>query len=80
KGLSLKSSAAIVMDQETGMILYEKKSQNVMPIASITKLMTAMVLLDSKPNLNKSITITKQDVDTLRHSRSRLPVGTQLTV
>ncbi|WP_404355178.1 serine hydrolase [Methylotuvimicrobium sp. KM1] len=80
KGLSLKSSAAIVMDQETGMILYEKKSKNVMPIASITKLMTAMVLLDSKPNLNKSITISKQDIDTLRHSRSRLPVGTKLTL
>ncbi len=80
KGLSLKSSAAIVMDQETGMILYEKKSKNVMPIASITKLMTAMVLLDSKPNLNKSLTISKQDIDTLRHSRSRLPVGTKLTV
>lgn len=80
KSLSLKSSAALIMDQETGMILYEKKSQNVMPIASITKLMTAMVLLDSKPNLNKPITITKQDIDTLRHSRSRLPVGTTLTI
>ncbi|GAB4265847.1 MAG: hypothetical protein Kow0065_16640 [Methylomicrobium sp.] len=80
KNLYLKSSAAVVMDQETGTILYEKKSNDVRPIASITKLMTAMVLLDSKPNLAKRITISDKDVDHLRHSRSRLPVGTTLTI
>lgn len=79
KRLSLKSSAALVLDQKTGTVLYEKHSREVVPIASITKLMTAMVLLDSKPNLGKSITIAKEDVDTLRMSRSRLPVGTSLT-
>lgn len=79
KGLSLQSSSAIVLDQKTGTVLYEKNSHEAVPIASITKLMTAMVLLDSKPNLNKSLVITKEDIDTLRRSRSRLPVGTSLS-
>lgn len=79
KSLSLKSSSAIVLDQKSGAVLYEKNSREVMSIASITKLMTAMVLLDSKPNMDKKITIAKEDVDTLRRSRSRLPVGTALT-
>lgn len=80
KNLSLKSSFAIVLDQKTGTVLYEKNSRKVVPIASITKLMTAMVLLDSKPSLSKKIRIAKEDVDTLRGSRSRLPVGTRLTI
>ena len=50
-----------------------------MPIASITKLMTAMVVLDAKMDLEESITIASEDVDTIRHSRSRLPVNTRLT-
>ncbi|MGR9115629.1 MAG: serine hydrolase [Gammaproteobacteria bacterium] len=79
KGLSLKSSSAIVLDQKSGTVLYEKNSREIVPIASITKLMAAMVFLDSKPDLGKKITIVKADVDTLRRSRSRLPVGTRLT-
>lgn len=78
--LFLKSSAAVVMDQPTGAILYEKKSHERLPIASITKLMTAMVLLDSKPYLAEQIEIGPEDVDTLRNSHSRLPVRTSLTV
>lgn len=78
--LHLESSAAIVMDQPTGAILYEKKSHERLPIASITKLMTAMVLLDSNPNLRDQIEIAAEDVDTLRNSHSRLPVGTELSV
>lgn len=77
--LSLQSSAAVVMDQPTGAILYEKKSHERLPIASITKLMTAMVLLDSRLPLDEQIDIVPEDVDTLRNSRSRLPVGTVLT-
>ena len=77
--LSLQSSAAVVMDQPTGAILYEKKSHERLPIASITKLMTAMVLLDSRLPLEEQIEIVPEDVDTLRNSRSRLPVGTVLT-
>lgn len=79
KRLFLKSSAAIVLDQKSGTVLYEKNSRKVRPIASITKLMTAMVFLDNQPDLSKRITITKADIDTLRHSRSRLPVGTTLS-
>jgi serine-type D-Ala-D-Ala endopeptidase (penicillin-binding protein 7) len=78
--LFLKSSAAVVIDQPTGAVLYEKKSHDRLPIASITKLMTAMVLIDSKPFLGEQIQIDPEDVDTLRNSHSRLPVGTWLTV
>ena len=77
--LRLKSSVALVQDQRTGEVLVEKQPEVVMPIASITKLMTAMVLLDAKLNLEEVLTIEQADVDTLRHSRSRLPVRTRLT-
>ncbi|MEQ1637248.1 MAG: D-alanyl-D-alanine endopeptidase [Methylococcales bacterium] len=78
--LFLKSSAAMVMDQATGAVLYEKNSHLQMPIASITKLMTAMVLLDSKPFMDRPLIVTEQDIDTLRNSSSRLPVGTVMSV
>jgi D-alanyl-D-alanine endopeptidase (penicillin-binding protein 7) len=68
-----------VEDQQTGECLVQKQAEAVLPIASITKLMTAMVVLDSQMNLQESLTIVPEDVDTLRHSRSRLPVGTRLT-
>lgn len=77
--LALRSSSAIVMDKSTGTVLFEKKAQNKVPIASITKLMTAMVLLDSHPNLHRILKINSDDVDRLRYSSSRLPVGTSLT-
>lgn len=78
--LYLTSSAAVVMDKATGAILYEKNAYLQLPIASITKLMTAMVLLDSKPFLERPLVIGEQDIDYLRHSSSRLPVGTVLSV
>lgn len=78
--LYLTSSAAVVMDKATGAILYEKNAYLQLPIASITKLMTAMVLLDSKPFLERPLVIDEQDIDYLRHSSSRLPVGTVLSV
>jgi D-alanyl-D-alanine endopeptidase (penicillin-binding protein 7) len=59
--------------------LVQKQADALQPIASITKLMTAMVVLDANMNLQESITIVSEDVDTLRHSRSRLPVNTCLT-
>lgn len=80
EGLYLKSTAAMVMDQATGAVLYEKNAHLQLPIASITKLMTAMVILDSHPYFDRPLVITEQDVDTLRNSHSRLPVGTVLTV
>ncbi|MCX7165317.1 MAG: D-alanyl-D-alanine endopeptidase [Rhodocyclales bacterium] len=76
--LALQSSAALVLDQATGAILFEKNPTAVLPIASITKLMTAMVVLDAKPNLNETLAIGDEDVDILKGTRSRLKVGTHL--
>jgi D-alanyl-D-alanine endopeptidase (penicillin-binding protein 7) len=76
--LALQSSAALVLDQATGAILFEKNPNAVLPIASITKLMTAMVVLDAKPDLNETLAIGEEDVDVLKGTRSRLKVGTQL--
>ena len=75
----LRSASALVEDQRTGEFLVQKHAEAVVPIASITKLMTAMVVLDAQMDLQESLTIEPEDVDTLRHSRSRLPVGTRLT-
>ena len=75
----LRSAAALVQDQRTGEVLVQKQTDATQPIASITKLMTAMVLLDAQADLHQPITILEEDKDLLRHSRSRLPVGTTLT-
>lgn len=77
--LAVRSGSALVVDQTGGGALFHKNASAVMPIASITKLMTAMVVLDSSPNLKASITITDDDVDTLRGSRSRLHVGSVMS-
>ena len=77
--LSLHSAAAIIQDQETGEILYGKNASTVTPIASITKLMTAMVVLDAGLDLNETITISDEDMDSLRGTRSRLKPGASLT-
>jgi D-alanyl-D-alanine endopeptidase (penicillin-binding protein 7) len=74
----LRSSSALVVDQ-AGRTLYAKNITAVQPIASITKLMTAMVVLDAKLDLNELIAITEDDVDELKHTRSRLQVGTLLS-
>ena len=77
--LRLQSAVALVQDQATGECLVAKQPEAVVPIASITKLMTAMVVLDARLDLQEGLRIEQDDVDRLRHSRSRLPVGTQLT-
>jgi D-alanyl-D-alanine endopeptidase (penicillin-binding protein 7) len=77
--LALQSSAVLVQDQTTGSVLYEKNGNAVVPIASITKLMTAMVALDVQPALDEVMTISIEDVDTLKGTHSRLLVGTRLT-
>ena len=76
--LAVQSGAALVIDQ-SGDALFQKNASVVTPIASITKLMTAMVVLDSAPNLQAPITITDEDVDYLRGSRSRLSVGSVMS-
>jgi D-alanyl-D-alanine endopeptidase (penicillin-binding protein 7) len=77
--LAVQSGSALVVGQDGGEPLYEKNANAIVPIASITKLMTAMVVLDSIPNLQSPITISDEDVDYLRGSRSRLGVGTVIT-
>lgn len=77
--LDLKSSVALVMDQDTDEVLFSKNPDAVLPIASITKLMTAMVVTDAKLPLDEMLTVTQEDVDTEKGSRSRLKVGTQLS-
>jgi len=77
--LDLKSSVALVVDQDTNEVLFSKNSQAVLPIASITKLMTAVVVTDAALPLDEVLTVTQDDVDTEKGSRSRLNVGTQLT-
>ena len=75
----LHSHAALLLDMQNGEALYQKNATQIVPIASITKLMTAMVMLDAHLPMNEEFYITDDDVDTLKGSRSRLAVGTQLT-
>ncbi len=77
--LALRSSVALVVDPRNGKILYDKNSSAVLPIASLTKLMTAMVVLDGGQPLDEKIRIEAEDRDTERYSTSHLPVGTELT-
>lgn len=77
--LALYSSSALVIDQSTGQAVLEKHPDTVVPIASISKLMTAMVVLDAKLDLQEVIAIGEDDVDGLKGTRSRLPVGTTMT-
>ena len=77
--LALASSKALVMDQATGEIIYAKNINTPTPIASVTKLMTAMVMLDAHLPMDETLVVTDEDVDKLRGSSSKLPVGSQLT-
>jgi len=77
--LELDSGVALLVDANTGEILLGKNDTVVLPIASITKLMTAIIVVDARQDLNEVLTITQADVDRLRGSGSRLPVGAELT-
>ncbi|MEO5694007.1 MAG: serine hydrolase [Usitatibacter sp.] len=74
-GPILKSSGVLVLDPATGQTLYSKNADQATPIASITKLMTAMVVMDAKLALDDAIQITNEDVDLIKNTRSRLPIG-----
>ena len=76
--LELKSNAALVIDEARGLTLYSKNSDQVVPIASITKLMTAMVVLDAQLPFDQPIVIDRADVNGAKHTPSRLPVGVSL--
>lgn len=77
--LDLRSSVALVLDRNTNEVLFSKNAQAVLPIASITKLMTSMVVFEHQLDLDEVLSITQDDVDTEKHSGSRLAVGTKLT-
>ena len=77
--LHLNASVAYVVDQGSGEALLRKNEEAVLPIASLTKLMTALVLTAARLPMDETITVTDDDVDRERHSRSRLPVGSTLT-
>jgi serine-type D-Ala-D-Ala endopeptidase (penicillin-binding protein 7) len=77
--LDLRSSVALVIDQDTQQVLLSKNDSAVLPIASITKLMTGLIISEAKLPMDEAITITQDDVDTEKGSSSRLRVGTTLT-
>jgi D-alanyl-D-alanine endopeptidase (penicillin-binding protein 7) len=77
--LALRSASVLVLDQMTGVPLLEKQAGEVMPIASISKLMTAMVVLDAAQDMEEILTIAPEDANTPHGVRSRLPVGARMT-
>ncbi|MEY4748889.1 MAG: hypothetical protein RIQ60_1103 [Pseudomonadota bacterium] len=77
--LALKSSVALVLDQDTSEILFSKNADAVLPIASLTKLMTALVVVEAGLPLDEVLEISDADIDTEKGSRSHLRPGTRLT-
>ena len=77
--LDLKSSTALVVEQGGQQVLYAKNVDAVVPIASITKLMTALVVVESGLPLEERIAISSEDRDGIKGTRSRLSIGTELT-
>jgi D-alanyl-D-alanine endopeptidase (penicillin-binding protein 7) len=79
KPVFLRSSSALVQEVDSGEIVISKNSDAVVPIASITKLMTAMVILDRGLDLEQRIVLSREDVDSVKGTRSRLRTGSVLT-
>jgi D-alanyl-D-alanine endopeptidase (penicillin-binding protein 7) len=77
--LSLKSSVALVIDQDTQEVLFSKNDHAVLPIASLTKIMTGVIISSANLPMDEVVTVTQDDVDTEKNSSSRLRVGTSLT-
>ena len=77
--LALKSNAAFVIDQTTSQVLFEKNSGVALPIASLTKLMTALIVVEAQQNMDEVLEVTTDDVDREKNSASRLRVGSRLT-
>lgn len=75
----LQSSSALILNEQTGEVIYAKHPDTLTPIASITKLMTAMVVLDAQLPLSEMISISHEDFDSLKNTRSRLQPGLTLT-
>ncbi|MBV7599442.1 D-alanyl-D-alanine endopeptidase [Aeromonas sp. sia0103] len=77
--LKLQSGSALVMDVNTGKTLYQKNATRVRPIASLTKLMTALVVLDARQSLSQTLTVDQNDRDNIKHTYSRVRFGTKVT-
>ncbi len=77
--LRVNANAAIVVDQNSREVLFSKNDRTVLPIASLTKLMTGLLVADAKLPLDEEITITEEDVDTYKGTGSRLAIGMSLT-
>lgn len=77
--LDLKSSVALVVDQDTKEVLFSKNEQAILPIASLTKLMTGLIVSEARLPMEELITISQADVDTEKGSSSRLRVGSELS-
>lgn len=77
--LSLASNVAFVMDQNSSEVLFEKNANVPLPIASITKLMTGLVVVEANLDLNQTLVVSDDDVDRHKFSSSRLPVGARMT-
>lgn len=77
--LALKSNAALVIDQNTSQVLFEKNANIALPIASLTKLMTALVVVEARQNPDEVLEVTADDIDREKNSGSRLRVGSQMT-
>jgi serine-type D-Ala-D-Ala endopeptidase (penicillin-binding protein 7) len=79
EGLELKSSVALVIDQDTNEVLLNKNSRAVLPIASITKLMTAVIVTEANLPMDELLTVSAEDLEATAGSKSRLALGTQLS-
>ena len=79
QGPNLLSQAALILDAKSGEPIFAKNANTVTPIASITKLMTAVVVLDAQQNLDQLLTVDVADLDFLKASRSRLAIGSELS-
>ncbi len=77
--LALKSSAAVVIDQSTSQVLFEKNSNVALPIASLTKLMMALIVVENHQSMDEVLEVTADDIDREKNSGSRLRVGAQMT-
>jgi D-alanyl-D-alanine endopeptidase (penicillin-binding protein 7) len=74
---NVRSTGVLVLDPTTGQTLFAKNADQQAPIASITKLMTAMVVLDANLALDEAIEITTDDIDLVKNTHSKLPIGSR---
>ena len=77
--LDLASSVALVLDQTNSEVLFEKNANVALPIASITKLMTGLIVVEAQQDMDEMLTVTDDDVDREKFTTSRLRVGARMT-